>query len=579
MAPAPTPARIDSAPLSAPPPVPGRQRSFDDLGIPLHRVTFVVLDLETTGASPADCAVTEIGAVKYRAGECLGTFHTVVNPGVPVPPLITVLTGITDALVAPAPPLEAVLPTFLEFIGPASPGTVIVGHNVRFDLSFLDAACDRYGYPRLRHVRVDTVSLARRLVRDEVPDLRLATLASRFRTSVAPIHRALEDARATAEVLHGLLERAGTLGVLGLDDLIELPRMRAHPSSNKLRLTMSLPRSPGVYLFRDRGGRVLYVGKATNLRARVRSYFGSDDRRKVPQLLRELVSIECIECTHPFEAAVREIRLIQHYEPRFNREAKAWRHYAYVKLARNERFPRLVVTREVRSDGSCYLGPFRSSSAAHGVREAIESASPLRRCTRRIGRTAALDGEPCVPAQLGVACCPCSGHTGEPDYARVVETVLDGIVSDPRMLLDPLERRMSRLASAERFEEAAFARDRLRALSAALARQRAADAVRAVERLVVTTGAATFELRHGRLQLPDEDTLPNSDPHRTTAPRLDLPPQRTEIDELLLVARWLTRESSSRSTRLLAASGSWVSPLPRLPAYGVVRRPAGRPAR
>ena len=113
MAPAPTPARIDSAPLSAPPPVPGRQRSFDDLGIPLHRVTFVVLDLETTGASPADCAVTEIGAVKYRAGECLGTFHTVVNPGVPVPPLITVLTGITDALVAPAPPLQAVLSTFL----------------------------------------------------------------------------------------------------------------------------------------------------------------------------------------------------------------------------------------------------------------------------------------------------------------------------------------------------------------------------------------------------------------------------------------------------------------------------------
>jgi DNA polymerase-3 subunit epsilon len=557
-------------------PSPSRdQRSFDELGIPLHQVTFVVLDLETTGASPNDCAVTEVGAVKYRAGECLGTFHTIVNPGMPIPPFITVLTGITDALLAPAPELPAVLPAFLEFIGPASPGTVIVGHNVRFDISFLDAACDQLGYPRLAHVRVDTVALARRLVRDDVANLRLATLASYFRTSVEPVHRALEDARATAEVLHGLLERAGSLGVLGLDDLLALPRMRSHPSSNKLRLTMSLPRTPGVYLFRDRGGRVLYVGKATNLRARVRSYFGSDDRRKVPQLLRELVTIDHIECAHPFEAAVRELRLIQQHEPRFNREAKAWRRYAYLKLACNERLPRLVVTREARADGCRYLGPFRSTGAAQAVRDAIESAVPLRRCTRRLGRTAALDGEPCVPAQLGVACCPCSGHTGEADYARVVDTVLQGLVAEPRVLLDPLERRMHRLAGCERFEEAALARDRLRALTGALARQRAADTVRAVERLVVTAGSVTFELRHGRLQLPGAMTLDDLHPPS----RLDLPPARTEIDELLLAARWLAREASRRSTRLLAASGAFASPLPKLPAYEVVRRPAGRPAR
>jgi DNA polymerase-3 subunit epsilon len=551
------------------------QRSFDELGIPLYQVTFVVLDLETTGASPNDCEVTEIGAVKYRAGACLGTFHTIVNPGVPVPPLITVLTGITDALLAPAPPLTEVLPAFLEFIGPATPATVIVGHNVRFDLSFLDAACERYGYPRLSHVRVDTIGLARRLVRDEVPNLRLATLAAHFRTSVAPVHRALEDARATVEVLHGLLERAGTLGVLGLDDLLELPRMRSHPSSNKLRLTTALPRSPGVYLFRDRTGRVLYVGKATNLRARVRSYFGSDDRRKVPQLLRELVAIDHIECAHPFEAAVRELRLIQRHEPRFNREAKAWRRYAYVKFASNERFPRLVVTREARADGSVYLGPFRSTSAAHTVREAIESAAPLRRCTRRMGRNAPVAGEPCVPAQLGVACCPCTGHTTDDEYARVVDTVARGLVGEPALLLQPLEQRMLRLAGCERFEEAALARDRLRALSGALARQRAAQALRAVERLVVTAEGVRFELRHGRLQLAGALALTDED-HE---PALHLPPARTEIDELLLAARWLAREASRRSTRLLDASDAWISLLPRLPAYDVVRRPAGRPAR
>jgi DNA polymerase-3 subunit epsilon len=552
------------------------QRSFDELGVPLHNVTFVVLDLETTGASPAGCEITEVGAVKYRAGECLGTFQTLVNPGVPIPPFVTLLTGLTDALVGPAPMIDEVLPAFLEFVGTSRPDAAVVGHNVRFDMSFLDAACDRLGYQHIAHHRVDTVGLARRLVRDEVPNLRLATLAQFFRTAVRPTHRALEDARATSEVLHGLLERAGCLGVLGLDDLLDLPRLRAHPSSDKLRLTTKLPRRPGVYLFRDRGGRILYVGKATNLRARVRSYFGGDDRRKVPQLLRELASIDHIECAHPFEAAVRELRLIQRHEPRFNREAKAWRRYAYLKLAMQERFPRLVVTRDAKPDGGRYLGPFRSSAAAHAVREAIESALPLRRCTRRMGRHAALGGDACVPAQLGVACCPCSGHTPEAAYDEVVRTVLRGLSEEPRVLLDPLERRMHRLAGCERFEEAALARDRLRAVSNALTRQRAAEGLRAVETLVVTAGDAHFELRRGRLRLPDLLSTGDQPP---PAPVPGTPPRRDEIDELLLTARWLAREGGRRDVRLLTSSGVWASPVPALPVYDVGRRPAGRPAR
>jgi DNA polymerase-3 subunit epsilon len=118
-----------------------RQRSFDDLGPPLSEVPFCVLDLETTGGSAASCEITEIGAVRYRGGEVEGTFQTMVNPGVEIPPFITVLTGITHAMVIEAPRIEEALPTFLEFVGDA----VIVGHNVRFDLSFLNAAAERLG--------------------------------------------------------------------------------------------------------------------------------------------------------------------------------------------------------------------------------------------------------------------------------------------------------------------------------------------------------------------------------------------------------------------------------------------------
>src|SRR5262245_56883434 len=373
-----------------------RQQSFDDLGTPLAQVTFVVVDLETTGGSHNTDEITEIGALKLRGGELLGRFETLVNPGVPIPPLITVLTGITEAMVLPAPPIAEVLPAFLEFAA----GSVIVGHNIRFDCAFLDAALRTHGYPRLSQRRVATVALARRLIRDEVPNLKLSTLARHFRSTVEPVHRAYADAAATAEVLHALLERAASYGVLGLDDLIALPSMRAHPSAAKLALTAKLPRTPGVYMFKDRDGRVLYVGKATNLRARVRSYFASDDRRKVPQLLREIATIDHRMCASPFEAEIRELRLIRRLRPRFNRHGKSSGHDAYLKLSK-ERFPRLTVSQTPADDA---LGPFATTAAAHIVREAIETVVPLRRCTTRLGKHAPLaDGPPCVPAQLGVA--------------------------------------------------------------------------------------------------------------------------------------------------------------------------------
>ena len=179
--------------------------TLDDLGTPLADVTFCVIDLETTGGSPTECAITEIGAVKLRGGECLGTFQTLVNPGCAIPPEITVLTGITHAMVLPAPRIEQVLPALLELIGP---GSVIVGHNVRFDLSFLQAALRERGYARLHHPAVDTHALARLLLAGEVADRTLATLAASLDLEHHPCHRALEDALATVDLLHRLLERA-----------------------------------------------------------------------------------------------------------------------------------------------------------------------------------------------------------------------------------------------------------------------------------------------------------------------------------------------------------------------------------
>jgi DNA polymerase-3 subunit epsilon len=435
------------------------QPSFDDLSTPLFEVTFCVLDLETTGGSPRDCAITEIGAVKYRGGDLLGTFQTLVDPGLPIPPLITVLTGITEAMVVEAPDIGTALPTFLEFIGNA----VIVGHNIRFDMSFLNAAAALHGYPPLSNDTVDTAGLGRRLVREEVRNMRLQTLAAHFRSPVTPIHRALDDARATAHVLHGLLERAGSLGVTNLDDLLQLPRARGSAHYSKIAMTDALPRQPGVYLFRDRHGTPIYVGKATNLRARVRQYFYGDQRRIIASLMRELDSVDHIVCPTPLEAEITELRLIHAYRPRYNRRSRPPKTSHWVKLTA-EPFPRLSVVRTLKTNAVAHLGPFRSKTAADLVVSALWDATMIRRCSSRAGTRAAR----CAPAQMGVALCPCDGTLDPIDYRQVVDQIVEGISSRSDLLLQPLVDRMEQLSSEQRYEEAGWVRDRHDALARAI---------------------------------------------------------------------------------------------------------------
>src|SRR5579862_3509826 len=184
----------------------------------LADLDFTVVDVETTGWAPDDAAITEIGAVRVRAGQVIAEFGSLVNPGTPVPAPITELTGISDELVADAPAVAAVLPGLLKF----AEGSVLAAHNAPFDLRFLTAACAAMGQDWPAFEVLDTVRLARHLMAtpQEVPDRKLATLASFFGTPVRPSHRALDDARATAAVLARLLGRlADREGIITLDDL------------------------------------------------------------------------------------------------------------------------------------------------------------------------------------------------------------------------------------------------------------------------------------------------------------------------------------------------------------------------
>ncbi len=539
----------------------GDQLAFDELGTPLRATTFVVFDLETTGVSDED-TITEFGAVKVRGGEVLGEFATLVDPGRGIPPEVVALTGITNAMVYAAPRLDAVLPAFLEFIG----GAVLVAHNAGFDVNFVRKACERHGYRWPKPASVCTVQLARRiLTREEAPSCRLSALAELFHASTVPNHRALQDARATVDVFHSLLERVGSVGVQTLEELHDYIPDVTPEQRRKRSMAAHLPSKPGVYLFRGPSEEVLYVGTASDLKRRVRQYFtASETRRRLREMVALAVRVDHVECAHALEAQVREVRLISAHKPAYNRRSKNPKQAWWLTLT-DEPFPRLSLVRTPR-DGA--LGPFRSRGLAEDAMVALQDATGLRPCSVRIPARRA-SGRPCALAELSRCAAPCAGRQTVEEYLPAVSS-FSGLVSG--RLLEPLyvlERRLSAHSAAERFEQAGFDRDRLTVLVRALDRGQRLAALAAVPEMVAARpdGDLGWEfavVRHGRLAsagvarrgvppMPVVDALAAS--AETVLPG-EGPLRGAPAEEVALVLRWLDRPG----TRMVRCSQPWTEP-------------------
>jgi len=531
-------------------------------------VTFVVVDLETTGGSANECAITEVGAVKVRGGEVLGEFQTLVNPGSPIPAFIQVLTGISDGMVAQAPRIDTVLPAFLEF----ARGSVLVAHNAGFDITFLKAAAEATGQSWPGFKVVDTVTLARQLVsKDEAPNRRLGSLAALFGADTTPDHRALHDARATVDVLHALLARVGNVGVQTLEELASYSSRVTTAQRRKRFLADDLPTAPGVYVFKDAKGRPLYVGTSRNIRVRARSYFtAAEQRTRMAEMVSIAASIHPIVCQTTLEAQVRELRLIAEHKPRYNRRSTRPERALWVKLTA-EPYPRLSIVREVRDDlasGARYAGPFGSRAAAEAAVAAVHDVLPLRQCTTRLSTKGT--GSACVLAEMGRCGAPCEGRQSLSEYAVHVETAAALLVGDGRSMVDALCERMTVLAKAERFEDAGALRDRLGHLVRGLARAQRLAPLAASPELVAArrTDAGAWELvcvRHGRLAGTSlaprgADPLVYVESLRATAEAVPPPagpapaayPEETE-----LVLRWL----ESPGVRIVSLDGEWTCPV------------------
>jgi DNA polymerase III epsilon subunit family exonuclease len=498
--------RGDAVGLAAPP----------GADLPLERATFVVVDLETTGLRPGSSRICEIGAVRVRDLELEEDFELLVDPGTPIGPVISALTGLRDADLRGAPHPAIAVRRFLEFAGDA----VLVAHNARFDLAFLDRETERLTGARLAGPVVDTVGLARRLLAGRTPRAGLASLSQFFGTAAQPCHRALPDAQATAEILIQLIGLAQERGAMTVADLVDLAAPRVRKVYAKRSLAFGAPTAPGVYLFRDAHDQVLYVGRARDLRARLRSYFRTDKQRPaVESALAALERIEWRVCGSELEAALEELRLIRELRPPAN--------------ARTSRPDRFVYLRRRGDSVVCSAKP-----------------SPI-------------------------------GPLGSRSRARLAARALRVDELDaPARALPRLRRRLRDLSECRRFEDAARLRDRISAVEDVVRAVERVERARRMRCCVVVPAAEPgyargFFVANGRIA--DVRTLA-SRVEVDAGLAATKHPGPEDLDELLLVSTFLRRPPPELRVAPLDADEilSLASALPRALAPPAARRAPAR---
>ena len=399
----------------------------------LEEAEFVVFDLETTGLSAARSRICEVGAVRVRALEVTESFQSLVNPGVPLPDPVARLTGLREQELRRAPPVSRVVARFARFSGDG----LLVAHNARFDQRFLERQLRWHQERRLAEPPLCTAALARRLLDGRLRRVSLASLADFFGVPTRPCHRALPDAEATAQVLIHLIGLAQEIGARRLSELRALAMPRKRRVYGKRALAHGAPSRPGVYLFRDRHERVLYVGRSRDLRARLRSYFRSEHQRpSVEAALLALHRIEWRELGSEFEAALDELRLIRQLQPPANSRSRRSDHAVYLRRRGDE----FVVSKTPTE-----LGPIGSG------RRASLAARALAGATRE---------------ELG-------------------ELLAGGPL--PR-----LKQRLADLAESLRYEEAARLRDRIDALEHVLDRHQRLEGLRKLDICLIAPSALSL---------------------------------------------------------------------------------------
>jgi DNA polymerase-3 subunit epsilon len=471
----------------------------------LNEATFCILDIETTGGAPGRSKITEIAAVRLKGGQIIDRFETLVDPGQSIPVPITRITGITDALLVGQPRIEEALERFVAFVG----DDVMVAHNAPFDFRFLNYERFRISGRYFTQPWLDTLVIARRLLRRRLDRFDLGTLAEWADTSVRPSHRALPDAEATAEILVLLLDLLAERGHTTLERAVGFGQGGGARYAHKLALSENLPQTPGVYIMRDREGTALYVGKARNIRRRVRSYFGPQGRhsRLVARALEGVARIDHEETGSELGALLRETALLRELHPPCNSRGVRTTGRRYIKLTVADEYPRLLVVSDVLDDAAAYYGPVRSERLARSALDALHALYAIQMCHPRCaGGTQARLMDDAPAGCRG----PCS-VTHADSYRRAIDEIRSLLESDQGAATAQLMGRLAEQAGDLPTLRDAAGREALEALIGCLgALGRARMASRAcgviVEPGVDGRGVTALFIWNGRVSAREELT-------------------------------------------------------------------------
>lgn len=538
---------------------------------------FVVLDVETTGLKPSQQRIIEVAMIRVSASGAPLRWSSLVNPGRRLPDYIATLTGIDDMTLASEPEFRSLAPTIVEIVEDLP----IVAHNAAFDVSFINAELVRCGLPRLVNGTIDTLSLADQLA-PEARRLNLQDVARALGIRPAKAHRAMSDAETTLAVFMALGERARARGQKDINDLLQRPpsprrEHRGKPPAARGRSVLSkdhlvgIPHAPGVYIMRDADDRVLYVGKALDLRKRVSSYYSQPlgYTRKLDGLLESIDRIEVVVVGSELEALLLESQLIRRYRPRFNTQQRNVEQYIYVKVDVTNPWPRVTTTRDRADDGARYFGPFKHAGQAKHAIELVNDILPLRTCRRSFADHRSY-GSPCIELSLKRCAGPCMGLADPDVYRQQVQHVVQFFEGDPVPLNALLQQRLQDAVARNDFERAARLRDRMRQAEAVARQQwKLEDAARHAHALLVMPDVGDGErslwyLLRGRRWA--QINLPGKLSKRAAADlqaRLDavilrarrsefhFEPDHHAVDELAILARWLRRTPQHPALRPL----------------------------
>jgi DNA polymerase-3 subunit epsilon len=526
---------------------------------PIATAEFLVLDTETNGLSGDQCELTEIGAVLVGGGELHERFSSLVHTNMALRRGIQRFTGITQSMVDGAPELDDVLPELQQRMR----GRVMVAHNAPFDRRVLRQAFERIGLDWPAPPTICTAALARALM--PLQSRRgLGAVADALGIEVETQHRALADAETCARVLCALFPRLCANAATVADALALLsprrrartrgkpPRYPAHPVGRRELDFRDLPKDPGVYLFRDDGGRVLYVGKSISIRSRARAHFAPSS---VPADWTAHAKIVDYRATRSeLGALVLENRLIKQLKPPGNtRLNRSDERLVYIRCRLDIPFPILEVSGEPTPGHGVTVGPLRGRRLARELVEQLDSLFGLRHCSRRLPRRE----NPSAYGQMGRCLSPCLGDLDPNLYRRRLNEALalfapaDGRAGD--RLLEHVERQMRAAAEKRLYERAEWLRRRAQRLRSILETlDGVLEATHSRPRLLLaahpTDGTAdAFWIVGGRLR--DWGPVPEtSDLYERTVIALargsarrgeltaHLPPG--EVDEMRIVATW-----------------------------------------